>query len=241
MKDFGSQSGFGFTDTMKSASQYTHKSCHESHPPLQLGDTGLVIYGGSGNYPKVKDADVYIGFDYGMERPRDVWPWEKPADKPNAVHVYYPITDMSVPKSVGDFKKLINWTIEQLKAGKKVHAGCIGGHGRTGTFFSALVKTMLDIEDSTTYVREGYCEKAVESSEQVQWLHKHFGVKVAKGYKEGKGFGGGYSGGGKSSSKSSGVGHSLMPGSAKNTSGSAKSYQSVASKKSIWGNAKIGN
>jgi hypothetical protein len=233
MKSYGTTGGFG--DTIKSASNYVPR-CYESHPPLPLGD-GIVIYGGSCNYPAVKDADVYIGFDYGMERQVKGWPWE--TQNSERVEVYFPVVDMSVPKSVSDFKNLIDWTIEQLKAGKKVHAGCIGGHGRTGTFFSALVRVMMDEKDSTAYVRKHYCHKAVESSQQVEWLAKHFDVTPAKGAKEDMfDDGGSYgkSGKGKKSTHS-GVGHSLMPGKGSFMSGKSQQFQHVVSKKSMWGNS----
>jgi hypothetical protein len=37
------------------------------------------------------------------------------------------------------------------------------------------------IEDAITYVREHYCKKAVESSTQVAFLHKQYGIKVVPG------------------------------------------------------------
>ena len=74
-KDF-EDSGFGFTSMMNSASKYVPR-CYESHPPLPVGKN-LFIHGGSCNHPSVKDADIYIGFDYGMQRTRGRFPWEPP-------------------------------------------------------------------------------------------------------------------------------------------------------------------
>lgn len=167
--------------------------CYEKHPPLPLRD-GLVIYGGSCLTPLIDDADVYIGFDGGMRMSPRSWPW-------NPGHeVIYPIQDGQVPKNLGNFKTLIGWTIQQLEAGAKVHAGCIGGHGRTGTFFAALVRTMVGEEDAIAYVRKHYCPKVVESDVQVNWLHEHFGIKKQAPSKahlgSGKSFGGGYGHGG---------------------------------------------
>jgi hypothetical protein len=151
----------------------SYKRCYHSHKPLPLVD-GLEIHGGSGNDPAIEDADVYIGFDGGSRRSSRQYPWKK------TVEFHFKIVDMQAPADPAEFKKLVKWTITQLKAGKKVHAGCIGGHGRTGTFFAALVKEMLGIEDAIQYVRDNYCKKAVESKSQVDFLVKHYGVKPAK-------------------------------------------------------------
>ena len=91
---------------------------------------------------------------------------------------------MSVPKSPKDFKALVAWTKTQLEEGKKVHCGCVGGHGRTGTFLAALCSE-FGAKDAVTYVRQNYCKNAVESSQQTQFLSEHFGVAPAKGAKTG--------------------------------------------------------
>ena len=161
------------------------RRCYHDHPPYEIAP-GLTIYGGSGNYPAVTDAEIYIGFDHGMDKAwRDRMPWEP------GTGVFFPINDMGVPASLDDFKQLIEWTAEQLKAGKKVHAGCIGGHGRTGLFFAALRKLLVpEDDDAIMHVRNNYCKKTVESVQQVDWLHEHFGIKKAEATK-----GGGYVGG----------------------------------------------
>lgn len=150
--------------------------CYHTHPALKLPGTDLVIYGGSCISPSVKDADVYIGFDYGMRLPVKNYPWLGRAA------VLFEIPDMTAPKNIDEFKALLLWTETQLADGKKVHAGCIGGHGRTGTFFAALVSRFGE-QDAITYVRAHYCQKAVESEEQIKFLQKHFGVLPAKATK----------------------------------------------------------
>jgi hypothetical protein len=138
------------------------------------------VYGGSCLSPAVFDADVYIGFDHGMKLTAASWPWH--ADK-GPVEVYFPVTDMHAPMDAVEFRNLVEWTAAQIKAGKKVHAGCIGGHGRTGTFFAALVAFMTGETDAITYVRKHYCQKAVESESQIKFLEKHYGVKPVAGSK----------------------------------------------------------
>jgi protein-tyrosine phosphatase len=152
----------------KDSKAYT--PCYLSHPPLKLtGD--LVVHGGSCHSPVVKDADIYVGLDHSMTYIEKAYPWEP------GFALLYPITDHSAPKDVASFTKLIDYLAEQIVAGSKVHAGCIGGHGRTGTLFAALVKVMLGEVDAISYVREHYCVKSVESDSQVKFLNKHFGVK----------------------------------------------------------------
>jgi hypothetical protein len=161
----------------KTYTKTTHApSCYHNHPPMKLPGTESVIYGGSCIHPVVKDADVYIGFDGGMEQTKRQFPWH-PGDE-----VLFKIQDMSVPSDVGEFRKLVEWTALQLKLGRKVHCGCIGGHGRTGTFLAALVAEHGE-KDAINYVRQHYCQKAVESASQIKFLHDHFGVQPAKATK----------------------------------------------------------
>lgn len=143
--------------------------CYHTHPPLQIGEH--TIYGGSCLSPAVKDADVYVGFDHNMSDDSVLYPWT-PTEA-----VFFKIPDMGVPASIPEFKNLITWITMQLIAGKKVHMGCIGGHGRTGLVMSVLVNQIMQLEDSTTYVRQNYCKKAVESKTQINWLFNNFGIK----------------------------------------------------------------
>jgi hypothetical protein len=164
------QQEFHLTGGSTKGVQGGYKRCYETHPALPLGD-GLVIYGGSCGYPVVLDADVYVGLDgYSMMKTKKSFPWEP------GYSFAYPIVDMQAPSDASSFIKLIDWLQEQIVAGKKVHVGCIGGHGRTGTVLSALVAVMMGNKDSTAYVRKNYCEKAVESHDQIEFLHKHFGI-----------------------------------------------------------------
>lgn len=149
--------------------QSPYKRCYESHKPLVLGE-GIQVYGGSCGSPIITDADVYVGFDLSMKRSDKSFPWE-----PGESFLYY-IPDMHAPSDPGSFIKLVDWLVVQLTAQKKVHLGCIGGHGRTGTVLSALASVMLGEKEAIDYVRQNYCPKAVESEAQVKFLMKHFGV-----------------------------------------------------------------
>lgn len=149
----------------------SYAPCYETHPPLPIGEH--LIYGGSCVSPFVTNADVYVGLDHMMKRSPRQFPWE-PGEE-----FLYPITDMGVPDAAS-LKKLVAWLTVQLTAKKLVHVGCIGGHGRTGLVFAALVAYMTDEKDAIAYVRKHYCHKAVESALQVRFLSEHFGILEAE-------------------------------------------------------------
>lgn len=158
-----------FNDLLTPSS--TYKRCYESHPPLPIGE--FFIYGGSCGYPIVLDADIYVGFDHSMKKSEKAYPW-------NDGHSFlFPIMDGTAPKDLQEAKKLIDWLALNLSSNQKIHVGCIGGHGRTGTILAALVQVMTGEKDAIEYVRKNYCKKVVESHEQVEWLHKHFGITKA--------------------------------------------------------------
>jgi len=161
---------FGMTGT-------GYRRCYQDHSPMPLPGSDKVVYGGSCSSPVVDDADIHVGLDGSMKRTSRRFPWE-PGDE-----VYYPITDMEPPKDPPAFRKMIEWLKEQIDAGRKVHVGCIGGHGRTGTVFAALV-SLYGEADAIAYVRKHYCVKAVESQRQVAFLGSYFGVTPQLGHKE---------------------------------------------------------
>jgi hypothetical protein len=167
-KKKGHSHGYGLND-------FGLGKCALSHPALVIGDHK--IWGGSCVAPAITDCDVYIGFDRGMGLTAKRFPWT------SGHEFLFPIPDMGVPATVPTFRALVKWTAQQLEEGLKVHCGCIGGHGRTGTFLAALVKEMTGNEDAIEYVREHYCKKAVESNEQIAFLVKNFGIKSTKANK----------------------------------------------------------
>lgn len=149
-------------------------SCYEGHPALPLGD-GLVVYGGSCSSPVVEDADVYVGLDRSMRRSTMAHPWTAGAE------VYFPVVDRAAPKDADEFRAMVTWLVERVRAGDRVHVGCIGGHGRTGTVLAAMVAEMGLCEDAIGYVRKNYCARAVESSVQVNFLVDVYGVSEVEG------------------------------------------------------------
>jgi hypothetical protein len=152
--------------------------CYETHKALKIGD--WKVYGGSASDPVVHDADIYVSLQRGSTSGRISDPW----DKRQVVEIQYGLVDGSAPdgeRKVARFKKMIEWLCNQLQQGRKIHVGCIGGHGRTGMVLAAMVAHATGEKDAITYVRDHYCKKAVESTEQVRFLHEHYGVKKVDG------------------------------------------------------------
>jgi hypothetical protein len=170
----------------KSTSTVPYEKCAHSHPPLEI-EPGFTVYGGAAASPVVKDCDIYVALDSYSGGDIKAYPW----NTGGPIVVNFPITDMQAPKDAVEFKKMVVWLKEQGQAGKKIHIGCIGGHGRTGTLLVALMKEVTGNVDAIAYVRKNYCSKAVESDAQVRFLAKEFGVKEEKGAKS---YGGGKGG-----------------------------------------------
>lgn len=154
--------------------QKSYKSCYHSHPALDLA--GFKVYGGNCFTPVVLDADIYVGLQSGGMF-TGLRPWERETP---VIAVEFSIVDQRAPSSPKEFEKMVEWLCNQLHEGKKIHIGCIGGHGRTGTVLTAMAKVMMpELTAPIEYVRQNYCKKAVESSEQVKFLMKYYGAENA--------------------------------------------------------------
>lgn len=157
------------------------KGCTVMHPPLSIfiKDKKYDIFGSSSITPNIQDADIYIS----LEKYCSTFDWEQPWVNEKKQHIRYFINDGDVPDNTENFKKAISFTIEQLKQNKKIHIGCISGHGRTGMFLSAIVQeTMTDYLkkkdiSAIDYVRDNYCAHAVENLKQVLFLETTFNIK----------------------------------------------------------------
>jgi hypothetical protein len=152
--------------------------CYESHPALKIGNG--ILCGGSSSWPVVRDADIYVALQSGSSSDLASDPW---LTAPKVVEVHFGVRDQHAPDNIKRFKKMIDWLCNQLQEGKKIHVGCIGGHGRTGTVLSAIVAQALGEKNAIQYVRKNYCTRAVESSEQIHFLMKEYGVSKVEGSK----------------------------------------------------------
>lgn len=157
---------------------------NEPKPPLPVVIHGktVEIFGGSCHSPKFDNIAVYVSLD----EKQPVYDWEQPWNKNEEakIHIRFPIKDMFIPRHADTFTEALEYVSQALYEDKRVHVGCIGGHGRTGTFLAALVQMnmsdLLEQEDISAidYVRDNYSIHAVETTAQVVFLNKVFGVEV---------------------------------------------------------------
>jgi protein-tyrosine phosphatase len=85
--------------------------------------------------------------------------------------ILYPWEDWGVPEDLTLFKLVLQWLMEEIRVGKTVEVGCMGGHGRTGTVLGCLLILQgRPWEEVIDMVRDGYCEDAIESRSQLRLL-----------------------------------------------------------------------
>lgn len=128
--------------------------CHltEIYPNLFIGS-----YSDWGQMVKDKKVDVLIPLS---RLDGDVWRYFR------GEILYYPIKDYGIlPKDV--LNDLINKIIQNLKKKKKIGIFCEGGHGRTG-YVTAMFLVKIGYKDPIAYVRSHYCNKAIESNQQIK-------------------------------------------------------------------------
>ena len=149
--------------------------CYTKHTSLKFGK-GILV-GASCSCPR-DGFDIYIGLDSYMRLKHQTFPWDSEED--SVIEFQVSIVDMGVPKSSKEFKKMIHWVCSQLHKGKRIHVGCIGGHGRTGMFIAAVRAEYIGDLDAGNWVRKHHCTRAIESQAQINFLHKHFGITKIK-------------------------------------------------------------
>lgn len=150
------------------------EKCHVKHPTLTLG--GGTLLGASCIHPR-KGFDIYIGLDWNMTYTDEpVYPWNATKES-SVIEVNFKITDGSVPSDPKEFSNMLAWLEGRLSEGNRVHVGCIGGHGRTGMLMAALVQRITGNLDASEWVRSNYCKGAIETSVQIEFLRKHYGIK----------------------------------------------------------------
>lgn len=80
--------------------------------------------------------------------------------------------DFGAPRDTDYTLETLEFILNKAGEGKNVEVGCIGGHGRTGTALAAML-IMLgqdNADEAVKWVQTKYCEHAVESKSQEEWL-----------------------------------------------------------------------
>ena len=87
--------------------------------------------------------------------------------------VMVPCPDFGIPKVKDSFWRAIH-KYSVKKGYKDVCVHCMGGHGRTGTALAALMIVLKkwSTKQAVTFLRTNYCEQAVESERQVDYLRE---------------------------------------------------------------------
>lgn len=174
-KKGGATAWSGFTPTGKTGKAVSYAAvCRHKGRELEFPN-GKKIYGSSAS------AKAPEGFkpDFGIYLDST---WFH-----NAVNLglMLPWADMGLPKLDREsVDAALNLACQMMDRGDIVEVGCIGGHGRTGTFL-ALVAMKNGVETPTeaiAYVREHYCKEAIESAKQEwyieAWYAEEHGLPV---------------------------------------------------------------
>lgn len=121
-------------------------------------------------------SDVVVALPEDIATPELAAKWEysKPAKTKG---IYLPWPDRGIV-SWEKADMLLQWLDEQIDAGKRIEIACFGGHGRTGTLAAALViyrnkadGRALKAKDVIDYIRGFYCDHAIESDVQEDFLY----------------------------------------------------------------------
>ena len=86
--------------------------------------------------------------------------------KPGVIIMPWEVTDGTT------CEQITGMVVTLLENKYKVGWGCVGGHGRTGWLAASVLKALTGCtgNDAVTYVRDHYCEKAIETQEQLDFL-----------------------------------------------------------------------
>jgi hypothetical protein len=82
--------------------------------------------------------------------------------------ILLPWTDGGAPKDYGSMFAVIKHAMKAIEGGAIVEVGCLGGHGRTGTFLGMLLVSQgVKPGEAIKRVRE-YCDEAIETDSQCE-------------------------------------------------------------------------
>jgi hypothetical protein len=133
---------------------------HVHRTPVVLGD-GTTVAGVTylGDAPYTRDDEPSFGL-YLDDRWDPPWPH---------AHVRWP--DFGLPSDPAALRSALGELLDRARAGAVVEIGCLGGHGRTGTALACLaILTGTPPSEAVAWVRERYCERAVETDDQAQFV-----------------------------------------------------------------------
>lgn len=179
-----------FWDDAVASTWTSSKDCHKGNV-LAFEAAGLRVFGGGSSHNLVPEkADVWIQLAWSSYS-NSSKAWKLPAkfksakflvSKPDLV-IPMEITDgAGLPASLtADFWTTF-WVDLQMLDKRDILVSCMGGHGRTGMVLTCLALAAGVVpagNDPVAWIRDRYCEKAVETKAQITYIEEAFGVKVA--------------------------------------------------------------
>lgn len=133
---------------------------HRHRSPVALPDGTSIVgvsFDEAAAYDRVEPPDFGLYLDHRWNPP---WPHE---------HLEWP--DFGIPADAAALRAALTSFAARAAAGATVEIGCWGGHGRTGTALACLaVLAGQPAADAVAWVRANYCEKAVETPGQEQFV-----------------------------------------------------------------------
>lgn len=163
---------------------------HDGEPLFDVD--GITIGGGSGQGKHVEcPTDLLVdiaAYDWGVKGPetryRSTGKWEVLDSffprQPTKLSVKWP--DRDPPPFTPEFLSKVIELVRKDNPKGHIVFSCVGGHGRTGTALAAVRILHLNEKaaQAIAWVRKHYCDRAVESKEQVSWLYRISGEEEPK-------------------------------------------------------------
>ena len=86
-------------------------------------------------------------------------------------HDHVEWSDFGVPVNSAELRTKLVQLLERSERGELVELGCLAAHGRTGTALACLaVLAGVPASDAVAWVRNSYCDEAVETPEQMSFV-----------------------------------------------------------------------
>ena len=150
------------------------RSCAHNRTPFSFNEHTIYLSGSSDRQTPVQGPDptvaIYLDVTWLKGKVLSNGGMKKPEGEPHIVYLNWP--DYGVVE-VQRLMCIARWALEQLEAGHTLEVGCVGGHGRTGTFVAGMmVVTGFHPDDAIKEVRTNYCPNAVESKPQEKLLQE---------------------------------------------------------------------
>jgi hypothetical protein len=163
--DFGNTAPVEKAGAKSSAQTFTFaaRTCTHALDTYYLSDgTAIYLSGSADRYARTWEPDLAFYLD-GSWTPRTV-----------AFHIGW--QDYGLPYvSDAQLLSMARLALSEARQGKTVEIGCIGSHGRTGTFVAILDCLSMDYAlpaVAISNVRGQHCWKAVETAEQEWFVRK---------------------------------------------------------------------